>query len=163
MARARLLLAAFLVLAFAGVASAAKIPDFIFATDKGSIALESLRGKVVYLDYWASWCAPCRHSFPFMNEMQARYGHKGLVIVAVTIDSERADARRFLAQYPANFIIGYDPDGATAKKLALKGMPTSFVIDRHGEIVSTHIGFREIEKSQIENRIKALLAVGEPL
>ena len=144
-----------------GTALAARAPDFTFKTDNGTLSLQSLRGKVVYLDYWASWCAPCRQSFPFMNELQTRYGDKGLVIVAVTIDTELADVHRFLAKYPANFTIAYDPDGATAKTLALKGMPTSFVIDRHGEIVSTHIGFRELEKSKIEKKIKALLAAGE--
>lgn len=163
MLRLRVWIVSLILLAVAGATSAAKIPDFTFKTDKGTLSLQSLRGKVVYLDYWASWCAPCRHSFPFMNELQARYGHKGLVIVAVTIDSELADAKQFLAHYPASFTIAYDPDSVTAKRLSLKGMPTSFVIDRHGEIVSTHIGFRELEKSKIEKQITALLATAEPL
>lgn len=154
-------LVAFLVaLALAGAASAAKAPDFTFKTDKGPLALESLRGKVVYLDYWASWCAPCRQSFPWMNEMQARYGDKGFVIVAVSIDTDPADAARFLAQHRARFIIAYDTQNVTAQAMRLKGMPTSFLIDRNGEIVSRHLGFSEADKAKLERNIKALLASG---
>ncbi|MFL6624504.1 MAG: TlpA family protein disulfide reductase [Sulfurifustis sp.] len=156
----RLFVAALLALVLIGGASAANAPDFTFRTDNGPLALQSLRGKVVYLDYWASWCAPCRQSFPWMNEMQARYGDKGFVVIAVTVDADVAEARRFLAQYPAHFIVAYDPEGATARTLHLKGMPTSFLINRNGEIVSSHLGFREADKSKIENAIKALLGIG---
>ena len=160
MRQIRLLFALAFAAAFAlpGVAGAAPVPDFTFATDKGSLRLDSLRGKVVYLDYWASWCVPCRQSFPWMNELQLRYGHKGLVIVAVNVDRDAAEAQRFLMQYPAGFLVAYDPEGKTAKALALKGMPSSFLIDRQGEIVGTHIGFREAAKDEIETEIRALLA-----
>jgi len=140
-----------------GVTRAAPVPEFTFATDKGELRLESLRGKVVYLDYWASWCVPCRYSFPWMSEMQSRYGGSGLVIVAVNLDRDAAEARRFLAQYPAGFTVAYDPEGKTAKAMALKGMPTSFLIDRRGEVVGTHVGFREAGKHDLEAQIKAVL------
>lgn len=153
-----LVLAVAAALALAGVTGAAPLPDFTLATDKGTLRLASLRGKVVYLDYWASWCAPCRQSFPWMGEMQSRYAGKGLVIVAVNVDRDAADARRFLEQIPAAFTIAYDPEGKTAEALALKGMPTSFLIDRQGEIVATHVGFRESRKAAMEDEIRALLA-----
>lgn len=146
------------IFALLGAVRAAVVPDFTLATEQGALRLESLRGKVVYLDYWASWCVPCRQSFPWMNEMQSRYAGKGLVIVAVNVDRDAADARRFLADYPAIFTVAYDPEGKTAKVLALKGMPTSFLIDRKGEIVATHVGFREAGKSKVENEINVLLA-----
>ncbi len=139
-------------------AHAASLPDITVTTDQGPLRLASLRGKVVYLDYWASWCAPCRQSFPWMNEMQARHGDKGLVVVAVSVDKDAAEARRFLASNPARFTVAFDPEGNTAKSLALKGMPSSFLIDRQGEIVSTHVGFREAGKQKIEGEIGALLA-----
>ena len=139
-------------------ARAASLPDITVTTDQGPLRLASLRGKVVYLDYWASWCAPCRQSFPWMNEMQSRYGDKGLVVVAVSVDKDTAEARRFLASNPARFTVAFDPEGNTAKALALKGMPSSFLIDRQGEIVSTHVGFREAGKQKIEGEIGALLA-----
>lgn len=158
--RLRLFAAAVLTVATLASGWAARVPDVAFTTDRGPLRLDSLRGKVVYLDYWASWCGPCRQSFPFMNELQARYGDKDLVIIAVTVDGNVSDAKRFLAQHPANFIIAYDAQGATARALNVRVMPTTFLIDRHGEIVSTHIGFRESDKNKIEHAIKALLATG---
>lgn len=145
--------------ALPSLTASAPIPDFTFATDQGVLRLDSLRGKVVYLDYWASWCVPCRQSFPWMNEMHSRYGDKGLVIVAVNVDRDAAEARSFLTQYPAAFIVAYDPEGKTAKALALKGMPSSFVIDRQGQIVGAHVGFREAAKAGIAEQIEALLGV----
>ncbi len=74
-----------------------------------SLDLERFRGKVVVVDFWASWCEPCRHSFPWLNEMQAKYADRGLVIIGVNVDRERADAERFLREVPAGFPIVYDP------------------------------------------------------
>lgn len=156
----RPVIATLLALTLVGVASAAKAPDFIFKTDSGPLALQKLRGKVVYLDYWASWCVPCRQSFPWMNELHARYHDKGLVVIAVNVDTETGEAQRFLAQFPANFIVAYDAEGATAQAMNLKGMPTSFLIDRNGEVVSGHLGFREADKTKIEREIQALLGTG---
>jgi len=157
MRRILLVLAAAAAGMLPGATASAPIPDFSFATDTGTLRLESLRGKVVYLDYWASWCVPCRQSFPWMNQMQARYGGEGLVVVAVNLDRDAAEARRFLAEFPPGFVVAYDPEGRSAKSLALKAMPSSFLIDRQGEIVRTHIGFREAAKDGMEREIKALL------
>src|SRR3990172_12963604 len=111
-------------------AFAAEVPDLRFATEQGEMSLAQLRGKVVYLDYWASWCGPCRESFPWMNELQTRYGEKGLVVLAVNVDADRIDAERFLAEHPASFRIAWDPKGDTARTLRVKGMPSSFLLDR---------------------------------
>ncbi|MEK6249693.1 MAG: TlpA family protein disulfide reductase, partial [Planctomycetales bacterium] len=82
------------------------------ATSKAAdtLNLSEYRGKVVVLDFWASWCVPCRRSFPWMNEMQQKYGDDGLVIVAVNLDNQSSDAQKFLQQYPAEFTISYDHD-----------------------------------------------------
>lgn len=141
----------------AAAAFAASIPDFTFVTDGGSLKISEQRGKVIYLDYWASWCVPCRQSFPWMNDLHSRYGDKGLVVLAVNLDRDREEARRFLTRYAAQFSVAYDPDGATARVMALKGMPTSFLIDRNGHIVSTHIGFRDAGKDKVEHEIRTLL------
>lgn len=156
----RFFLVALSIIAAVATTSAARVPDFTFTTDRGPLKLQDLRGKIVYLDYWASWCGPCRQTFPFMNELQARYRDKDFVVIAVSIDHDPAAARRFLAQYPANFIIAYDPEGETAKTLRVKGMPTSFLIDQRGEIVATHVGFNEAAKGKIEREIKSLLPAG---
>ncbi len=81
----------------------------VLAADE-PLDLTQFRGKVVVIDFWASWCAPCRQSFPWLNEMQAKYRDRGLVIIGVNVDRERAEADRFLQQTPADFQIVYDPD-----------------------------------------------------
>lgn len=137
---------------------AANAPELIFTTATGeSLPLASLRGKVVYLDYWASWCAPCRQSFPWMAQMQERYAERGLVVLAVNVDRERAEAQRFLAASPAKFRIAYDPNGDTARLMNIKGMPSSFLIGRDGAILASHIGFRDTDRAPREAEIKTLL------
>jgi len=101
------------------------------------------QGSVLYVDFWASWCAPCRASFPFMNQLKAKYAQAGLEIVAVNLDSNRADAERFLKRIPADFKIYFDPEGMVAREFGVKGMPHSFLLNKEGEIIETHIGFRQ--------------------
>lgn len=134
-------------------------PDFTLAGADGKpLQLAALRGKLVYLDFWASWCAPCRRSFPWMNAMQEKYGSGGLVILGVNVDQRRPDADRFLAQVPAKFTIAYDPQGAAPKLYAIKGMPSSVLIDREGRVLLTHAGFRDEERDELEARMRAALA-----
>jgi cytochrome c biogenesis protein CcmG, thiol:disulfide interchange protein DsbE len=103
--------------------------------------LGAYKGKVVYLDFWASWCAPCRVSFPWMNEIQQTYGNRGLVVIGVNVDRDRGPADEFLqANYP-QFKIVYDPNGKIASKYDFKDMPTSFLIGRDGKIRYMHSGF----------------------
>ena len=123
-----------------------------------TVSLESLRGRVVYVDFWASWCGPCRRSFPWMNEMQQRYGERGLAIVAINVDSNPADAARFLERNPAHFAIAYDHAGATPLSYAVREMPSSYLIDSRGKVVAVEHGFRDERKDALERRIQALLA-----
>jgi len=119
--------------------------------------LNNAKGKVVYVDFWASWCIPCRKSFPWMNNLAAQYQTQGLIILSINLDHSRVLADEFLAQIPANFPVIYDPKGNIAKKYQLKGMPSSFIINRQGQIVSAHVGFNEEKKAAYEQEIKALL------
>lgn len=132
-------------------------PQFTLPTESGNIQLSDLRGKVVYLDFWATWCAPCRRSFPWFNEMMARYKDKGLVIVAVSMDEDRQDIEKFLKKYPANFNIAYDPHGDVATIYKVMVMPSSYLIDRTGELYLSHAGFLDKDKSPLETAIKTLL------
>ena len=125
------------------------------ATDP--LDLASLRGKVVLVDFWASWCVPCRHSFPWLNEMQARYASRGLVVIGVNVDRERADAERFLHEVPAQFRIVYDPAGSLATRYDLPGMPMSYVIGPNGEVVGRHVGFRSALRAEREAELQKLL------
>ncbi|MBC8209684.1 MAG: TlpA family protein disulfide reductase [Gammaproteobacteria bacterium] len=124
---------------------------------QGEFDLAKLQGKVVYLDFWASWCIPCRQSFPWMNEMQARYQDKGLEVVAVNLDKNRALADEFLQKLEAHFTIAFDADGESAKAYNLRGMPSSYLIGRDGKLYASHIGFREKDKAKMEQAIQQLL------
>jgi thiol-disulfide isomerase/thioredoxin len=143
------------VAAAVGVGDAA--PAFALPTAAGeTITLDQLRGNVVYVDFWASWCGPCRRSFPWMNAMKRLYGGKGLAIVAVNVDKKRADAERFLAETPAEFTVLYDAQGATPAAYAVKGMPSSYLIDTNGKVVAVEAGFRDERSAALEERIRAL-------
>lgn len=134
-------------------------PNFALPNAQGGVVtLESLRGQVVYVDFWASWCAPCRRSFPWMNEMRQKYGGKGFVIVAVNVDKKRADAEKFLAQIPATFPVVFDEAGTTPDAFGVKGMPSSYLIDTRGNVVFVERGFVDERRAELEDRIKSLLA-----
>lgn len=115
------------------------------------------KGHVIYLDFWASWCTPCRKSFPWMNNMQKKYGNQNFKVISINVDSEPTLAKQFLDNTPANFTILYDSNGNLANELQLKGMPSSFIINEKGKIVSAHVGFTEKRKVVYEEEIKQLL------
>ena len=120
--------------------------------------LATLRGHVVYLDFWASWCAPCRQSFPWMQTLKNTYQDQGLTIVAVNLDADRADAEKFLNQFKPTFDVRFDPDGALAETFKVKSMPSSVLIDRHGVTRYTHMGFRPVDGAVYEAQLRELLA-----
>jgi len=119
--------------------------------------LGAYKGKVVYLDFWASWCNPCRQSFPWMNQLQEMYGSKGLVVIAVNVDHERDLADEFLQNNKAQFKIVYDQNGAIAEKYDFKDMPTSILIGRDGKIRYVHNGFYPNQEGLYDTHINALL------
>ena len=133
-------------------------PPFALPDGGGTtVSLDKLKGRVVYVDFWASWCAPCRRSFPWMAEMQQKYGPQGLTVVAINVDKKREDAAKFLAVTPGAFTIVYDPVGTVPSAYDVKGMPTSYIVDRSGKVVSVDAGFRDDTKAAAEARIKAAL------
>lgn len=122
-----------------------------------SFDLARLRGRVVVVDFWASWCKPCRQSIPWLNAMRTRYGADGLVVIGINVDAERVEADRFLREVPIEFEIVFDPQGELAKEFKVRGMPSSYVFDRTGKLVQTHLGFRDAKKDENEAALKALL------
>jgi thiol-disulfide isomerase/thioredoxin len=128
-------------------------PAFTLPGLKGDVSLESLRGKTVLVDFWASWCGPCRQSFPWMNELQRRYGAKGLAIVAVNLDKDREFANTFLAELPASFTVVFDPAGTTAEHYKVKVLPSTFLISPDGRLLATHTGFDAKKAPEFEARI----------
>ena len=132
-------------------------PEFELPGLHGPVDLADFKGKLIYVDFWASWCGPCRQSFPWMNEMQAKYGARGLQVVGVNLDRKRDDADRFLAEIPATFTIAFDTHGDSAKRFGVKGMPTSALIAPDGKVIFMHAGFRIEERQALEDRIAAAL------
>jgi cytochrome c biogenesis protein CcmG, thiol:disulfide interchange protein DsbE len=115
------------------------------------------RGQVVIVDFWASWCKPCRQSIPWLNAMRERHGARGLTIIGVNVDAERRDADRFLRDVPIDFEVVFDPEGAHAKRFDLQAMPTSYIFDRTGKLVETHLGFRDTKRNEYEAVLENLL------
>ena len=123
----------------------------------GELDLSPYQGKVVLVDFWASWCGPCAESFPWMESMIKEHGPAGLVVVAVNLDDDPEAARRFLADKPADFVQVDDPKGAIAEAHGVEVMPTSILYDREGRPAFVHAGFHPDRQSQYEEHIVALL------
>ncbi len=160
---ARALAMGTVILLQAGTAAAINVgeaaPAFTLPNGRGEpLALERLRGQIVYVDFWASWCGPCRRSFPWMSQMQKKYGSRGFAIVAINVDKKRSDAQRFLQQNAASFALVYDESGATPAAYGVKGMPSSYLIDARGNIAFIETGFFDERKDALEEKIKTLLA-----
>jgi thiol-disulfide isomerase/thioredoxin len=143
------------IVGFAALLCLARLPSFAVPplTELGPI-----EGKVVWVDFWASWCVPCRRSFPWMNEMHAKYGTQGLQIIAVNLDKDRAAADDFLAETPAKFGLRFDPEGELAKRFEVQAMPSSYVLDPAGNVIVRHFGFKLADADEYEQQIQAALA-----
>ncbi|MBL4867549.1 MAG: TlpA family protein disulfide reductase [Pseudomonadales bacterium] len=124
----------------------------------GSVSLEQYKGKVVYLDFWASWCAPCRKSFPHFQLMREELGQFGFEILGVNVDENVKDAKSFLEKIHVDFPILLDPQGNSAETFGLTGMPTSYLIDQQGIVRMVHQGFKEKDIRIIKQKINKLLA-----
>jgi thiol-disulfide isomerase/thioredoxin len=120
--------------------------------------LGPIEGKVIWVDFWASWCVPCRRSFPWMNTMHRKYGAQGLQIIAVNLDKDRALADGFLVETPAEFTLRFDPAGNLAKQFEVQAMPSSYLLDATGKILARHLGFRLSDSAEYEQTIQTALA-----
>ncbi len=130
------------------------MPNFLLPTRTGYVSPDSLRGKVVLIDFWASWCGPCRQSFPWMNDVYSRYAAQGFRVVAIDLDKSRDLADEFLAEHPATFTVAFDPAGKTAEAFDVSAMPTSYLVGRDGQILYSHAGFDPRRTASLENQIQ---------
>ena len=119
--------------------------------------LEDLQGYVVYIDFWAAWCKPCRDSFPWMQRMREKYADSALRIVAVNLDQKAEDMQAFLDQHPVDFTIVTDASYTLFRQFDIKGVPTSIVIDRDGIEISRHAGFHIRDQDTYEQQIRQAL------
>ena len=135
-----------------------RAPSFDVPGTVKPVRFADFKGRVVYVDFWASWCAPCKQSFPWMNDMQAKYGPQGFHVIGINVDQKREDADKFLVSTPANFLVGYDTAGKVAEMYQPKGMPTSFLIGADGKVRAVHVGFKDSQRADLEREIQAALA-----
>jgi len=150
---------AFLVVALASAAEPA--PDVTMrALDGKPLTLESLRGQVVVLDFWASWCAPCRKSFPFLDALQTKHANAGLRVVGLTLEEDDEAVTGFLESVPVNFTIARDPSEKAGESFGVVAMPTTVLIDREGSVAARFEGGDESVHKKIEAAVGTLLAGG---
>ncbi|WP_333874295.1 TlpA family protein disulfide reductase [Methylobacter sp.] len=135
-------------------------PDCLLSSMNGeqSYSLKQFHDKVLYVDFWASWCPPCAKSFPFLNDLNRDLKDSGLQVIGINLDQEPEDAKAFLAKYPANFSVASDINEKCARDLDVKAMPTAYLVDRHGVIRHIHFGFRPGEAKALRVLAEQLLA-----
>lgn len=132
---------------FGSVAGAAPLPE----------SLRPPTGGVTYVDFWASWCTPCAAAFPWLNEMQARYGQQGLRVVGVGVDAQPEKGDRFLKAHPAQFTTTRDPEGKLAEQYGVEGMPYAVLLDAQGRVLHRHTGFHPDDAATYERAIQQAL------
>ncbi|MFC6633577.1 TlpA disulfide reductase family protein [Microbulbifer taiwanensis] len=132
--------------------------DFSLASNKGAnLRLAEQRGDVIMLNFWASWCGPCRKEMPLLDELHARYEAAGFQVWGVNVDSERADAEKMLGKIPVDFPILFDSSGEVSKKYGIDAMPSSVFIDRDGNVRQIHRGYRDGDEAAYKKIIKELI------
>lgn len=122
----------------------------------------ALRGKVVIVDFWASWCAPCKEEMPVLERLYAKHAKDGLVVVGVSVDRDVANVRSFLSKLSVSFPIVHDLAHAVADRFEPPKMPTSYVIDRQGVVRYVHGGFRAEDAKRLASEVESLLRSGAP-
>ena len=126
--------------------------------DDAPLAPAERNGRWLYLDFWASWCVPCRQTFPFMNTLQADFAAQGLDIMAISLDDGAEEARRFLAEYPADFAVALDTRGRCPRDLEVPGLPAAYLISPDGSIQLRHLGFKAEDAAEIRRTIEQALS-----
>jgi cytochrome c biogenesis protein CcmG/thiol:disulfide interchange protein DsbE len=156
------LIAAFLVLAAPAATRGAEPSSALnlHRLDGRSFSLDSLKGKVVVLDFWASWCVPCRTSFPFFDSLQRKYAAQGLSVVGLTLEDDGDGIAAFLDDVPVDFLIIRDPSGKAGEAFDVVAMPTTFLLDREGRVAARFEGGDKQTHAKVESAVKTLLAGG---
>lgn len=139
-------------------ASSSVAPAFSLPSRAGdTVSLEQMKGKVVMLNFWASWCGPCRTEMPLLEQMHKRYSALGFTLVGVNVEANTADAERWLKDTPVSFPVLFDRDSKVSKLYDVNAMPSTVFIDRKGNIRYLHRGYKPGDEGEYLNQIRALL------
>ena len=155
-----LLVFIFLPLSVSAISVGDTVPSFKARTIDGSksVAVEDYRGKVILIDFWASWCPPCLKSLPKYNDLRREIGTDNFEIVAVNVDENTEDAKKFLAKHPVSYPIAKDPKGILPGVFGVKAMPTSYLVDKNGVVKYVHAAFKEGDIEKLRVQIEKLIA-----
>jgi len=141
--------------------SAANASEYSFALprleDKEIVHLNEFKGKMVYVDFWASWCGPCLKSLPLYEEVYGKYKDRGFEIIAINLDRNQQDASNFLQQKPISYISVYGWGSDVAENFKVMGMPSSYLFDRNGHLIMSHKGFKLADIEKLEHYIEEAL------
>lgn len=133
-------------------------PQFSLASRAGGeVSLADLKGQVVMINFWASWCGPCRQEFPALDQIYAKYKPMGFTLVAINVESEKSDAEKFLSATPASFPILFDPDNTVSGKYGVSAMPTTVLVDRQGRVRWQHRAYKPGDEAKYIEQIRAAL------
>ncbi len=128
-------------------------------TDKGQkLDLTAYKGKVLLIDFWATWCGPCQKSMPFLNSLRNQHQREGFEVVAINVDEDSEIAREFLQAHPVDYPMAFDPKGECPAQFNVEAMPSSFFIDKTGKVRKVHLGYRDDDQAAIGKLVSTLLA-----
>lgn len=137
----------------------------LIATEKATkdgtdiVRVEDYQGKIVYVDFWASWCHPCLKSMPFLNELRNEFHDRGFEVLAVNVDQHKKDALAFLEKHPVDYPVVYDGSNQLLEHLQVVGLPSAFLLDARGTPTIVHAGFKESDKAFLRAVIDRALAL----
>ncbi len=155
--RAAALTATLVVSSMVG-ASSSVAPSFTLPSRSGDmVSLEQLKGQVVMINFWASWCGPCRQEMPLLDQMHKRYSSLGFTLLGVNVEANTKDAERWLAETPVSFPVLFDKDSKVSQMYEVSAMPSTVFIDRKGHVRYLHRGYKPGDESEYLNQIRALL------
>ena len=144
----------------AGTGSSGPAPQFSLDARGGSkISLTQYKGQVVMLNFWASWCGPCRQEMPLLESIYKKYNKMGFTLIGVNVEPDSKDAEGFLKQLqtPVSFPVIYDKDSTVSKAYDVQGMPSTVIIDRKGNIRVLHRGYKPGDENEYLNSIRTLV------
>lgn len=143
---------------FAVSASADAAPDFTLPSSTGeNVRLAEQRGQVVMLNFWASWCGPCRKEMPLLDEMSKRYSAAGFVLYGVNVEEDNTDAKKLIKELGVSFPILYDTESKASSLYNVDAMPTTVVIDKKGEIRFVNRGYKAGDENKYRDQIRELI------
>jgi len=142
----------------ATIAPGAPAPGFqLHSAASSDLSLSDLKGQVVLINFWASWCGPCRQEMPVLEQMYRKYKAAGFTLLGVNVEPKAADAEGFLKSTPVSFPILFDPDSKVSRLYEVSGMPSTVILDRSGKVRYVHHGYKPGEESEYMDQIRTLV------